>query len=243
MKSITKNIKLLALAIISLAMYSCKKDELKPFSGAPAINFVSKTATYSFLGNLDNEYIYNIDVNISGLASENDRAFSAEVVTDENTTATSAEFEILGGIVPANSYKGTLKVKVKNSPALDTKVVQVKLKLSKGEDFVGGNAESNTFILGWTNEVVVPSYKTLYQGYFVTPLSKNAYKIIVATTGLTTLSTADRTALGGVDAVVALATVFGDYVKQWNLDHPNDLLRHDDGTLIDPLNFSKNKYN
>lgn len=230
--------------VVNLLLASCKKDEIPSYKGVPSINFVGTTFNYSFLGNAQNEYVAEIDVNIMGDAADHDRHFNAVAVIDSVTTAKPNQYQIIGGLVKAGAYKGKLSVKVFNSTELNTAKVDLKLKLSDSEDFKAGNIETNQFVVGWTNQIIVPAW-TYYRYFFTTAGSENAYRIIVQTTGLKTLTVAEYRALGQV-AAETLGTAFGDYVKQWNKDHPNDRLKHDSGTLkgqdIVPLYYTHSKF-
>jgi hypothetical protein len=219
-------LKFLTIGIVIL-LNSCEKAELTPFQAPAAINFSDSTAyklAYTFLTNPEDEYIQKIPVRVLGDTVGYDRHFTAEVVQDTSTTATSAQYEVLGGIVKAGEFTGTLSVKLRNSPELETSTVSLKLKLVDSEDFKAGNIESN---------------------YFISVASTAAYRAIVLSTGLTSLTAAEYVAMGQTGAEV-LGTQFGDYVKQWNLDHPNDHLKHDDGTQagqeIVPLYYTKSKF-
>lgn len=246
-----KNIKFLFsyVLLISVVFTGCKKDEISEFQADAAVNFIqidkAYSVQYSFLGNSEDEYIQEIPVRIIGDTTGNDRQFSAVVVKDSITTAPESQYEILGGVIEAGKFEGKLTVKLLNSDALNTSRVSIKLKLAGSEDFKAGNVESSEFVVTWTNQVIVPSW-SYYRYYFTSVASTAAYRLIVQTTGLTTLTATQHNREIGALGVEALGTQFGDYVKQWNLDHPDQLLRHDDGTqagqLINPLYYTRSKY-
>ena len=246
MKNIQNRFCLIIVLITGIVLQGCKKTDIAGFSAAPAVNFVGTSMVYSFLTNPQNEYIQNIEVKIMGDSTNADRTFSAEVVNDSTTTATPDQYEIIGGVIPAGSFNGKLAVKVKNSTALNTKEVFIKLKLVDGTDLKAGNKENRTYLLGWTNKIVVPTTWTFYNIFFATKSTK-VYRLILQTTGIASLTSAQYSQLGGEAALTAAGTKFGDYVKQWNLDHPNDPLKHDDGTaaglVIVPKYYTKSKYN
>lgn len=239
----------ICLVVFSVFLVSCKKEELQPFKADPAINFTkvenSNTITYSFMTNPDNEYIQEIPVTIIGDTANVDRTFNVEVVSDSNTTATSGQYEILSGIVEAGKFTGNLRIKLIKSPDLDEKTVSLKLKLVNSPDFKIGNKESSDFVVKWTNQIVIPSW-TYFRIFFVSVPSNSAYRLIIQVTGLTTLTAAQYGREIGAAGVEALATKFGDYVKQWNKDHPNDKLKHDSGTLegqeIVPKYYTHSKF-
>lgn len=240
-----KNIFYLAATGLVLMQAACKKDEISSFSAEPAVNFSSTLPIqYSFLGNPEKEYTQEIAVKIIGNAVNHDRKFNAAVVNDAATTAISSQYRIVGGLVKAGEYTGKLSVVLINSEALNTSTVNLKVKLIDSEEFKAGNVETSEFTVGWTNQIIVPAW-TYYRFFFTSVASNNAYRIIVETTGIKTLTAAQYVALGAVGAQ-AMGTKFGDYVKQWNKDHPAEHLKHDTGTQIGqdivPLYYTKSKY-
>lgn len=237
---------IMALAL-ALAFTSCSKKDISGFSANAGVNFIDTNEVayeYSFLGNPEPDHIYELPVNIVGNAVDHDRKFTAEVVKDSATTAPDNLYEIIGGYVKAGVFRGYLQVKLKNAPQLATSKVSLRVRLTAGGDFAAGNKDKSTFIVRWTEQVVVPSW-SFFRYYFTTAGSTQAYKLIVQTTGLKTLTNAEHRALTAT-AVQAMGTVFGDYVKQWNLDHPDNHLKHDDGTLagqeIVPIYYTRSKY-
>lgn len=239
---------LIIVLVMAIGIASCTKKDITAFKSADAVNFIDTTVVayeYSFLGNPSPEYVYELPVRIIGNAVDRDRTFNAEVVKDSATTAPDNLYEILGGYVKAGQYRGFLRIRLRNAAALATSKVSLRVKLTASPDFEVGHADKNRFIVRWTEQVVVPSW-SIYRFYFTSAASTRAYKLIVQTTGLKTLTTAEHTAMTPAGAQ-AMATIFGDYVKQWNLDHPNDILTHDDGTLvgqpITPLYYTRSKYN
>lgn len=214
------------------------------FKADAAVNFNGSFVEYSFLGNPSNEYIQEIPVIIIGDTVNYDRHFKAEVVRDTSTTASDSQYEIIGGIVKAGEFTGTLSIKLRNSPELSTSSVSVKVKLIDSEDMKAGNVEANQYIVRWTNKIIIPSW-TYYRVFFCSVSSTAVYRLIVQTTGLKTFPASQYVALGTAGAQ-ALGTQFGDYVKQWNKDHPNDHLKHDDGTRagqdIVPVYYTRSKF-
>ncbi|HEY1115800.1 MAG TPA: DUF4843 domain-containing protein [Chitinophagaceae bacterium] len=237
------------LMVLVIIMSSCTRQDLQPFQAQPAVNFVKvenlHSLTYSFMANPSNEYIQEVPVYIIGDSSSVDRSFDVMVVNDTSTTARPDQYEIIGGVVKAGEFSGKLYIRLLKSPALDTSTVTLKLKLVDSDDFKAGNLESSQFTVSWTNKVVIPAW-TFFRFFFTSVPSTAAYRLIVQTTGLTTLTAKQYTQEIGVAGVQAMATTFGDYVKQWNKDHPNNKLKHDDGTKageeIVPLYYTRSKY-
>jgi hypothetical protein len=239
----------LGILLVTFSFLSCTKQEIPTFDAAAAVNFGkidnANSVTYSFMANPEDDYIQEIPVVIMGDTANYDRSFEVQVVNDSNTTASPAQYKILGGVVKAGEITGTLSVQLFKSPELDNSTVSLKLKLVNSEDFKAGNVETSDFIIRWTNKVVVPSW-SYFRYFFTSVASTAAYRLIVQTTGLTTLTARQYSVDIGAAGVQALATKFGDYVKQWNKDHPNDKLKHDDGTKagedIVPLYYTHSKY-
>lgn len=238
---------LIAALLLVIGTASCSKKDIIAFQSKDAVNFIDTNEVayeYSFLGNPEPEHIMELPVNLSGNIANRDRKFNAVVVKDSATNAPDNLYEIVGGYVKAGMVRGYLQIKVKNAPQLATSKVSLRVKLAASDDLTTGNADKSTFIVRWTEQVVVPSW-SFFRYYFTSAASTKAYKLIVQTTGLKTLTNAEHRALTPT-AVQAMGTVFGDYIKQWNLDHPNDHLKHDDGTLAGqemiPLYYSRSKY-
>lgn len=217
----------LNIALVLLTLGACKKSELQSFSANAAVNFINTTSTYTFLGNATGEHIHEIPVRIIGNAADKDRSFSVEVIADSTTTATADLYEVLGGEVKAGEFEGVARVKVKNAPALASSQVKLAIKIVSGSDFKQGNVESINHTLTWTDQAVIPSW-TYFGIFFCQRSSQRVYKLIVETTGLTLLNASIYGQLQEHGAQ-ALGVKFGNYVKQWNKDHPNDKLIHDTG--------------
>src|SRR5690606_27122277 len=101
------------------------------------------------------------------------------------------------------------------------------LRLVDSPDFKQGNTESIDYTFKWTNKVVVPSW-SYFRYFFCATGSTTAYLAIVESTGLTSFTAADFREIGQTGGE-ALGRKFGDYVKQYNLEHPDEPLVHDDG--------------
>ncbi len=240
-----KKLKYIGLLFLTMAVtFSCEKEEIMSFQADDAVNFQDESITYSFLTNPEEEYIQEIEVRIMGVAKDYDRYFEVEIIDDELTTAQADQFEIIGGVVKANEYTGTLSIKVYNSSELADEEISLHLRLSDSQDFKKGNIESSEFLLTWTDKVVVPNWRW-YSYFFTRVPSTEAYRAVVASTGLVQFEISDYLALGPTGAE-AMGTQFGDYVKQWNKDNPDNPLRHDDGPLagelIEPIYYTKSKF-
>lgn len=232
----------LAVLIISLFFGSCEPEEIMSYQAEPAVNFTQTTQTYSFLGNSEGVQAIEIPVRIMGNAVDHDRTFNVEVIEESNVPAGS--YEIVGGVVEAGEFTGNLIVNVYNSSGLADSEASILFQLSSSDDFIPGNINTQQYRLNWTDRVVVPAW-TYYRFFFTSVPSPAAYRAIVESTGLTSFTLNDYRAIGPVGAQ-ALGTQFGNYVKQWNLDNPDNPLLHDagpqEGQPIVPLYYSRSLY-
>lgn len=227
MKNIVYTIFSMALCLVIAV--SCEKDEIDNFSEKPAINFSKDSIQYSFIQEVSDEHILEVPVAIIGNAADYDRYFDVEVLDDELTTATSDLYEIIEGKISAGEFSGNLLVKLKKSPILDDTSVSIHIASITSEDFVAGNIEANKTKIIWTNKIVIPAWR--YFGFFFTRYpSSAAYRVFLATTGLTDFSLTEYRAVGPTGAQ-ALGKAFGDYIRQYEIDNGKPLL-HDDGDHV-----------
>ncbi|MFD0761315.1 DUF4843 domain-containing protein [Lutibacter aestuarii] len=223
-----KNYILIAiLTIMMISFTSCEEEEIDSFSALPAINFINNSSDYSFIQNTSSDYIAEIPVKIIGNSTDYDRFFSVEIINDSITTAESNLYQILEGKVEAGQFEGALFLNVKNAPKLDTLEVSIHMKIIDSEDFKKGNIESEDFTFTWSNTIIVPAW-TYYRYFFCRYPSKAAYRAFIAATGRTSFTISDYRELGPTGAKV-LGVQFGDYIRNYNLEHPNNPLLHDDG--------------
>lgn len=218
-----------SIAICVVFATSCEKDEIGSFTAKPAINFVNDSIQYSFIQEISDEHIVEIPVAIIGKIVDYDRYFQVEVVDDQLTTATPDLYEIIEGKVAAGEATGNLLVKLKKAPILDDTSVSIHIKSITSEDFTIGNKGSNTTKLIWTNKIVIPAW-TYFRLFFTRYPSSAAYRVFLATSGMTNFSLTDYRAVGPTGAQ-ALGRAFGDYLRQYKIDHGEPLL-HDDGDNI-----------
>lgn len=239
-----KNLLYTTFALVLLLFVSCEEEQITSFEDYSAVNFVTKSVEYSFLGNAEGEFIQEANVRIMGNVKDYDRLFKVEVINDSLTTANTNQFEIIDGIVYSGEFTGALRVKILNSAALDSTKVSIHLKIVDSEDFNKGNLETNELVITWSNKIVVPVW-SYFRYFFCATSSTSCYRAIVEATGYKKFTIIEYRAVGG-DGAVAIGTTFGNYVKQWNLDHPNNHLKHDDGAKagqeIIPIYYTKSLY-
>ena len=226
--------KVLGLFVISLLFIGCEESEPTSFQAKPAIVFdyqteASSKATFSFLGKSGNEGEVKIPVIINGFAEDRDRKFEVEVVTDTITDASATGYKIEQGVIKAGKLKDSLHVKLYKSEEIETKVVNLYLRVKANDEFERGIREKQYYQLSWSNQAIMPTWGTYFRTFFSSVGSTRAYRIFVETTGLTNFVVADFRIYQQAGAEV-LGKKFGDYIRAWNAANPNDILVHDDGT-------------
>lgn len=234
----------LLIAVLFISFFSCEKDEIMSYEGGFAINFLEDSTNYSFLANDDPYYIQEIKVRISGDTTDYERYFNVSVISDDFSQASTDRYEIVDGIIPAGEIEGILKIKLFSIKELPDTTFAINLKIEDTETFKVGNIENSTFKLKWTNKVVVPSWG--YFKYFMCrTASTSCYLAILKSTGMTKFGRSELTQIG-MEGAKVMGIKFGDYVKKWNLEHPNKKLVHSDGSKqgeeIVPLYYSKHLY-
>lgn len=225
---------ILGILGLGLLLQSCEKSEPMSFQASPAIVFDYQTVansktTFSFLGKSGEVGQVAIPVIINGFPADRDRKFEVEVVTDTITDASPQGYKIEQGVVSAGQVKDTLIVKLYKTAELESKVVNLYLRVKGNDEFVTGVKEKQYFQLSWSNQAIMPTWGTYFRTYISAVGSTRAYRIFVETTGLTNFVVADFRVYGTAGAPV-LGKKFGDYIRTWNAANPTNVLVHDDGT-------------
>lgn len=224
--------KIFYLSLFLLLTISCQKSDLIEFNDTyTAVNFKptekdnSNFYHYSFTTVLDSDHmIVEIPVRIAGIVSDQDRNFDVEVVSSTSGPTT---FEVLEGVVPANSYEGTLKVKIINHSELRTNTDTLALKIIQNEFFKEGASEFSIATITWNDQLVKFS-KWMFLSMFTTPYySPNLHRALVAATGED-----DPSDILKIVNKIYSGQLFR-YLQQWKEDHNGEPLRHDanDGNI------------
>jgi hypothetical protein len=219
---------------IGLLFIGCEKSEPMSFQGKPAVVFDYQTeanskGTFSFLGKSGDIGEVKVPVIINGFPEDRDRNFDIEVVTDTITDAVASGYKIEQGVVKAGRVKDSLLVKLYKTDELETKVVNLYLRVKDNNEFERGIREKQYYQLSWSNQAIMPTWGTYFRTFFCSVGSTKAYRIFVETTGLTNFVLANFRIYQQAGAEV-LGKKFGDYIRTWNAANPNDILVHDDGT-------------
>lgn len=221
-----KNFKYLILLLVTCVIFSCDEQNIMSLEADGAANFEFKSEIYSFTKNEENTYLYEAPILIMGNVSDHDRVVEIEAVADSITTAPEDLYEIHKGIIKANESEGIVSILLKNAPVLDTKTVSLKIRILDSEDILAGNEEAIEHVVSWNNQIKMPKRWWYFTYFYSRKHSPACLKIISKITGIDDLSNYSLVRVIGAAKVQALAVKFGDYVMQYNLDHPGEPLRH-----------------
>lgn len=224
--------KIFYLALLLLLVISCKKSELVKFDNTySAVNFKTTNEDhttfyhFSFTSVLDIDHmIVEIPVRIAGVLSDQDRSFDVEVVSSTSGPST---FEVIEGVVPANSYNGTLTVKIKNHAELRTSTDSLALRIVENNFFKIGAKEFSIATITWNDQLVKFSQWMLLSMFTTPYYSPNLHRALVAATG-----EEDPSDILKIVNKIYAGQLFR-YLQQWKEDHNGEPLRHDanDGTV------------
>lgn len=182
----------IALAAVALTAAGCRKDEIKGFDKSAAMTeFAYANSDFSFFRVGDTplaESIVGIPFNIVGWPTAHERN-AIFIAVPDSTTLTG--FEILDAKVPADSWTGTLRVKVKNNlgtePVTGDDRPRLYLRAVAGGDFQSGPVNMRDHALKVSNTLQRPAewtnQFTQYRG--LGEYSTAYYSFIIETTGET----------------------------------------------------------
>lgn len=228
---------------LALMLQSCKKEELKIYQDDPGVYFATSTYNYSFTEDIGatTRLIY-LPVKLSGNAKDVDRSFKIEVVNDTNTTARPDWYEIKEGILPKNSFEGKVGVLLKKNTTVDTSIVKLNVKLVGSGDLAPLLAPN--VVISWTGKIIQPPNWASLRFYFGTPFSTGWYLFMLEAAGVTAFRYTHIAALKATDPaywswsaeeIKAYGLKVKDALNKYNLAHPGDELKHNDGANIGQL--------
>lgn len=173
--------------------------------------------SYSFIENPTAEWEeYLIPLNVIGTISDVARTVNVQVV-EEGTTAPQSAYEIVEAVIPAGEREGFIRVKIANTPELQSQTYQLKLTLQESADFKLGPKEYLNAMLMWNSILPAPTNNNLKRSYNMLIHSSLAF----TSTSLNNYSTSAHLAI--VDALGwddwGDATVHGSQANTANYDN------------------------
>lgn len=164
MKRFTHISGLLLIVLITILGSSCQKDDYVQYeAGYASLRFIytangNDSIIYSFALHPDQEEdIVEIPFKLIGLATAQTREVRVEVVQEETTARENDNFHIEGSVLPADSIRGTLKVRVKKTPDLKDNNLIVTLRLGSNENFMAAPVNENTYRIVLTEQLTQPT--------------------------------------------------------------------------------------
>ena len=234
-----KKIVIIMAVLGAIALGGCKEEPLQPYTAGEAICFYTHSFNLSFYGLTVEEQsseIVKMGIHIMGFTKPYDRAVTGAVI-EKGTTATPDEYRILGGMIPANTATGIFEVELMNRDKLATDELILNVALTENEHFVPGLKENYTFRLLWSQKLVEPDSWDRMRSYFCAVYSSQCYKAIILATGRKQFYN-NRNGPDPDDpehrqltseAMYTYAVMFGNYIRQYNAEHPDAPMLHDDG--------------
>lgn len=173
--------------------------------------------SYSFIENPTAEWEeYLIPLNVIGTISDVARTVNVQVV-EEGTTAPQSAYEIVEAVIPAGEGEGFIRIKIANTPELQSQTYQLKLTLQESADFKLGPKEYLNAMLMWNSILPAPTNNNLKRSYNMLIHSSLAF----TSTSLNNYSTSAHLAI--VDALGwddwGDATVHGSQANTANYDN------------------------
>lgn len=225
-----------AVVIVCLFM-SCEKEEIMMYRQEAGLSFWGQaSAEYSFFDNPGAAtYVQEIRVVTTGDSVDYDRHFTVAVVendTNYESTARPEQYKLLEGVIPAGKFEGTLPVEIVYTPDMDDSSFVVYLKLLPGKDFPLGGFDGRYFGLKMTNKLVKPKNWGNLTYYLGSPFSSSWYNFILDVIGMRYIpypTAKDEDVPWVYNEMLANVGKIKSALLKYNLAHPNDPLRHDDG--------------
>lgn len=234
-------VKLVFILAVFIFATSCNKQTVPLFDTSAGIHFVDTMWTYSFTQNpSEQEMVVKISTKLFGKTAPFDRKYKVSVITDDEeriSTLPTDSYEILDCFVPADSCISEVPVRVKYLPAMDKEVFVLHLNILPNDEFPNVYFRSKKMRLEVTNKLIQPAnWNGMLRYFFGAKYSDNWWRFILKAT-----NRSDMPYWPGGDPTVWW---MDDYEFQANVDlvkteydkynrlHPDDKLKHDDGTEV-----------
>lgn len=186
----------------------------------------------SFMTYLGDEAPISVDACLIGEVADYDRVANIVVVAD-STTASSELYDVPSTvIIPAGSNKGTFTVTLKNATELESKTVQLYIKLVDSEDLLVGVKESDHLLFKWNNIMTKPLYWSNIEEFFG-EYSETKYRFMLDCL----MENGYSTSLDPDDGLNwsdyhNYCIVFTNMLRDYNEAHPGAPLTDENGALV-----------
>lgn len=234
-------VKLVLILAVFISAISCNKQSVPLFDTPGGVHFIDTMWTYSFMANpSEQETVVKISTNLFGKTAPYDRKYVVSVITGDEeriSTLPAENYELLDCIVPADSCLSEVPIKVKYMPEMDKEVFVLYLNILPNDEFPNVHFKGRKMRLEVTNKLIQPAnWNGMLRYYFGMKYSDKWWRFILNSTNRT-----DLPYWPGADPKIWW---MDDYEFQANVDlvkieydkynalHPDDKLKHDDGTEV-----------
>ena len=209
------------IGIISLVLlqYSCEQNDVMDYAEEGKVYFYERTVlntvesrvsekNFSFA--LQNSSLmtdtFLIKVRLMGNVTDYDRSFKAKVLSETSTAIAGTHYELLDGVMEANSYISYLPVVLFRTEDTQQEAVYIELELTDEGDLGAGNADDLNFTLTWGDILLKPEN---WPEYFFGVYSTNKYRFAIDVLGINNWPQAARVTTGPEEGVYTISQVQG----------------------------------
>ncbi len=228
MKRFIHKYSLLCLGVAAIWCSSCSKDGYVQYDADYAsLRFIytargNDSIVYSFALYPDKEEdIVEIPFKLIGLVSGKTREVKVEVVKEETTAKENDNFVVETSELPADSLKATLKIRVKKTPDLEDRDLNVKFRLGSNDHFAKAPVEENMYRIVLTNRLSEP------KGWPFGDYSHVKHQFVIQILGIAT--DYHKWTLG---EKIHYTSIMVDALYKYNKAHPGNFLTDENGLLI-----------
>ena len=228
MKRFIHKYSLLCFSVAAIWCSSCSKDGYVKYDADYAsLRFIytargNDSIVYSFALYPDKEEgIVEIPFKLVGLASGQAREVKVEVVKEETTAKENDNFVIETSELPADSIKATLKIRVKKTPDLENRNLDVKFRLGSNNYFAAAPTDENMYRIILTNRLTQP------KGWPFGDWSRVKHQFVIQILGIA--ADYDKWSQG---ERIHYTSIMVDALYKYNKAHPGNFLTDENGLLI-----------
>lgn len=228
----------LMIAALAISLWvSCDQEKTIMYRQEAGVRFMYQAEDeYSFVDNYgETVHLYYITVATTGDSVDYERKVSIAVVENDTNyvnTARPEQYKLLEGVVPAGSFSGEVPVEIHCTPDMSDSSFVVNIKLVPNEDFPLAGFDNRYFELSMTNQLVKPKNWGNLAFYFGQQFSISWYRFILNVLNVSYIpypSAQEGDEKWSYNQLLANAGKVKAALLQYNREHPNDPLRHEDG--------------
>lgn len=228
MKRFIHKYSLLCFGVAAIWCSSCSKSGYVQYDA----NYASLRFIYTALGNDSIVYsfalypdkeedVVEIPFKLVGLVSGQNRGVKVEVVKEETTAKENDNFVIVTSELPADSLKATLKIRVKKTPDLETRDLDVKFRLGSNDYFAAAPIDENMYRIVLTNRLANP------KGWAFGEYSRVKHQFVIQILGIAT--DYDKWTQS---EKIHYTSILVDALYKYNKAHPGNPLTDENGLLV-----------